>query len=70
VEAAHNVFDGKENVYKSDRRLIHAEADTTEDYLLGKYPNAIFFPVARDRDGISLAGILLDENKPEDTEGV
>ena len=69
VEAARNVFDGKENVYRGDRRLIHAEADTPEDYLLSKYPNAIFFPIARDGDGISLAGILLDENKTDDTEG-
>ena len=69
AEAAHNAFDGKENVYKGTGRLIRAEADTPEAYLSSKYPNAIFFPIARDKDGISLAGILLDENKTDDTEG-
>ena len=63
AEAARNAFDGKENVYIGEKRLIHAEADTPEDYLLSKYPNAIFFSIARDRDGVTLAGILLDENK-------
>ena len=68
LEVAHNAFDGKENVYTGDKRLILAEAGTPEEYLLSKYPNAIFFPIARDGDGISLAGILLDENKTDDTE--
>ena len=65
MEAAHNIFDGKENVYKGTNRLIRAEADTPEAYLSSKYPNAIFFPMTYDRDGITLAGILLDENKTD-----
>ena len=68
AEATHNAFDGKENVYKGKNRLIRAEADTPEDYLSSKYPNAIFFPIARDGDGVSLAGVLLDENKTDETE--
>ena len=68
VEAAHNAFNGKEYVYTGDKRLIHAEADSPEDYVLNQYPNAIFFPIARDEDGISLAGILLDKNTTDDTE--
>ena len=65
VEAARNAFDGKDFVYIGDKRLIHAETNTPEDYLLNKYPNAIFFPIARDEDGISLAGILLDTDKTD-----
>ena len=68
AEAAHNAFDGNENVYIGDKRLIRAEAGTPEEYLLSKYPNAIFFPIARDRNGVTLAGILLDENKTDETE--
>jgi len=68
VEAAHSAFDGNEYVYTGDKRLIHAEADSPEDYVLSKYPNAIFFPIARDDDGISLAGILLDKRETDDTE--
>ena len=67
IEAARNAFDGKENVYIYDRRLIHAEADSPEDYVSSKYPNAIFFPIARDEVGICLVGILLDKNTTDDT---
>jgi len=68
VEAAHNAFDGKESVYIGDKRLINAKADSPEDYLLSQFPNAIFFPMAHDRDGISLVGILLDRIKSVVTE--
>ena len=70
-KAAQNAFDENENVYINEKRrgaqrLLHAEAGSPEDYLLSKYPNAIFFPVFREGDVISLAGMLLDENKVND----
>ena len=68
IEAAHNVFDGKEKVCEGIGRAIRAKPGSVEYLQLEDYPNAIFFPIARDRDGISLAGILLDENKTDDTE--
>ena len=66
VEAAHNAFDGKERVYEGTDRLLHAEPGTSVYLQLEDYPNAIFFPIARDHEGISLAGVLLDKNKTED----
>ena len=67
VETVHNTFDGGERIYKGVGSLIKTEEENPGIYELSCYPNAIFFPIARDRDGISLAGILLDENKTDDT---
>jgi len=69
IEAAHNAFDGKEKVYEDVGLSLRAEPGTAEYRRLVKLPNAIFFPMSRDRDGISLAGILLDKNKTEDDTG-
>jgi len=69
VEAAHNAFDGRERVYEGKDRLLHAEPGTSAYLQLEDYPNAIFFPMSRDRDGINLAGILLDKNKTEEDTG-
>jgi len=66
VETAQNVFDGKERAYEGTDLLLRAEPGTTRYLQLEDYPNALLFPIARDRDGISLAGILLDKNKTED----
>ena len=65
-EAAYIAFDGKENVYKGCGSLIHTKGGKVEEYQLNRHPNAIFFPMARDEGGISLAGILLDESKTDE----
>ena len=67
VEAVHNAFDGKERVYEGKDRLLCAEPGTSVYLQLEDYPNALLFPIARDREGISLAGVLLDKNKTDDT---
>ena len=64
-EAVRMAFSGVPNVYISDTRIMRAEADTPEDRLLRKHPNAIFYPVTCDREGIRLVGILLDTNYSE-----
>ena len=61
TEAAHNAFDGKEKVCEGIGRAIRAKQGSVEYLQLEDYPNAIFFPIARDCDGITLAGVLLDE---------
>ena len=67
AETARNTFDGNERAYEGADRLLCAAPETAAYHLLNRFPNAIFFPVARDKNGIRLAGILLDENKPDDT---
>jgi len=67
AEAVHNAFDGKESVYEGTDRLLRAEPGTSVYLQLEDYPNALLFPIARDREGISLAGVLLDKNKTDDT---
>ena len=68
TEAAHSAFDGKEKVCEGIGRAIRAKPESVEYLQLENYPNAIFFPIARDGGGISLAGVLLDENKTDETE--
>jgi len=63
TEAAHNAFDGKEKVYQGIGRALCSEPGTIEYLRLEDYPNAIFFPMAIECGGVTLAGILLDDNK-------
>ena len=70
VEAAHMAFSGIENVYTGDKRLLHAKADSPEDYLLSQFPNAIFYPMTYDQEGVKLVGILLDTNKTDEGETI
>ena len=67
VQTARNTFDGSERTYEGTDRLLCAAPETPAYFLSGRFSNAIFFPIARDGDGVSLAGILLDEHKPGDT---
>lgn len=60
ADAARAAFDGGEHVYRGAGRLLRTSAGKAAQYQLGQYPNAIFFPMAQ-----GLAGILLDENKPD-----
>lgn len=70
LEAARNAFDGKEIVYRSGKRILRAEPDTPEDRLLKKHPNAMFYPMTRDNNGIKLVGILLDDNRTDEGETI
>jgi len=65
LEAARNAFDGKERVYQGIGRALRSEPGTTEEYQLNHYPNVIFFPMAVDREGVSQAAVLLDEEKTD-----
>jgi hypothetical protein len=69
AEAAHNAFDGKEKVYKGAGSLIQTTEDNPGKYELSRYPNAIFFPMSRDKEGYKLVGVLLDDNKTNDDTG-
>jgi len=66
IEAAHNAFSGGEKVYQNISPALHTNGDIA-DYQITLFPNAIFFPMTYDRDGVKFAGVLLDENKVDDT---
>ena len=63
AETARNTFDGDERAYAGTDRLLRAKPESAAYCLLVRFPNAIFFPIARDRNSVKLAGVLLDENK-------
>ena len=69
-EAVRIAFSGVPNVYISDTRILRAETDTPEDLMIHDYPNAIFYPMKYDNEGVKLVGILLDDNKTDEGETI
>jgi len=67
TEAAHNAFDGSEKVYQNVGRALHTKSNFT-DGLLSKFPNAIFFPMTFDREGVKLGAVLLDHKEDNSEE--
>ena len=67
ADAAHQAFDGKEEVCQNMCPILHTK-DVIADYQITLFPNAIFFPMTCDHEHVLLAGMLLDENKKDDTE--
>ena len=65
IEAAHGAFDGEEKVYLSISPALNTNG-CIADYQITLYPNAIFFPMSYDGDGVRLAGVLLDEETTDD----
>ena len=65
LEAAHNAFDGEEKVYEDIGPALRAEPGTAVYLQLADFPNAIFFPMAYDREGVKLAAVLLDSKEKE-----
>ena len=65
LEAAHEVFDSREKIYRDFDHVLHTRS-AIADYQIADYPNAIFFPMSFDRDGVRLGGILLDNEEPEE----
>jgi len=65
AQAAHNAFDGGESVCEGTGCPLRTHAGKAAEYQLSRHPNALLFPMARDRAGVRLAGILLDENKTD-----
>ena len=70
IEAAYHVFNGGgEKAYEDVGRVICAEPGTIAYFQLGRLPNAIFFPLSVDKDGVKLGAVLLDEKRADnDTE--
>ena len=64
-EAAHNAFDGSEKVFRDIGCALKTKT-RTGDFLLPRFPNAIFFPMTFERDGVKLGAVLLDDNKNRD----
>ena len=58
IDLAHNAFNGGERVCKDARCILQTEAEQT--YL---YPFAILFPMTRDGDDVTLAGIMLGKDE-------
>ena len=69
-EAVRMAFSGVPNVYISNIRIIRAETGTSEAYISSQYPNAIFYPMTYDGEGVKLVGILLDDNKTAESETI
>ena len=69
-EAVRMAFSGVPNVYISNTRIIRAETGTSEAYISSQYPNAIFYPMTYDGEGVKLVGILLDDNKTAESETI
>ena len=65
LEAAHNAFNGEEKLYEDIGPALHAEPGTAVYLQLADFPNAIFFPMAYDREGVRLAAVLLDSKEKE-----
>ena len=65
MEAAHNAFDGNEKVYQNIDCALYTKSITAEKQL-SNFPNAIFFPMYFDREGVRLSAVLLDENKTDE----
>jgi hypothetical protein len=65
IEAAHGAFDGEEKVFLGISPALHTNGGIA-DYQITLYPNAIFFPMSYDGDGVRLAGVLLDEETTDD----
>jgi len=69
-EAVRMAFSGTPNVYISDARILHAETDAPEDFMIQNYPNAIFYPMTYEQGRVKLVGILLDDNKTAEGETI
>jgi len=67
LEAVHNAFAGEEKVYEDMGPALRAKPGTSEYMQIADFPNAIFFPMAFDKDGVKLAAVLLDKNKKKTT---
>ena len=69
VEAAHNAFDGKERVYQGIGHALRTKTKTAAN-VLSNYPNAIFFPIACDREGVIHGAVLLDCKETENPDSL
>ena len=61
TKAAFGAFDGSEKVYENIGPAL-TPCDDVAARLVAKFPHAIFFPMAYDREGVRHAAVLLDKN--------
>ena len=68
TEFISDAFSGKYTVCDKMGNLITVKEEKREKFEPTQYTYAIFYPMSKS-DDIKLAGIMIDKNEPDDTEG-